>query len=156
MFIVYLRRNNTFGPTQLSNLTSYPFISIIPSLSVLFQDVDEVYAGDICALFGIDCASGDTFTSRTSANLSMVRSCNVFTLKPIDINMLLHILVFIFQDISSILWLFIVYIMFFVPQESIHIPEPVISMSMKPSNKVNKYILKFTFKDFRRLNCIIP
>lgn len=39
---------------------------------MLFQDVDEVYAGDICALFGIDCASGDTFTSRTSANLSMV------------------------------------------------------------------------------------
>lgn len=36
------------------------------------QDVEEVYAGDICALFGIDCASGDTFTSRTSANLSMV------------------------------------------------------------------------------------
>lgn len=37
-----------------------------------FQDVDEVYAGDICALFGIDCASGDTFTSRASSNLSMV------------------------------------------------------------------------------------
>lgn len=36
------------------------------------KDVEEVYAGDICALFGIDCASGDTFTARTSANLSLV------------------------------------------------------------------------------------
>lgn len=71
------------------------------------EDVDQVYAGDICALFGIDCASGDTFTSRTSANLSM---------------------------------------------ESIHIPEPVISMSMKPTNKndmdkFSKGINRFTRED---------
>uniref|UniRef100_A0A3Q3JSV0 Elongation factor G, mitochondrial n=1 Tax=Monopterus albus TaxID=43700 RepID=A0A3Q3JSV0_MONAL len=71
------------------------------------EDVDEVYAGDICALFGIDCASGDTFTARTSANLSM---------------------------------------------ESIHIPDPVISMSMKPANKndmdkFSKGINRFTRED---------
>ncbi|XP_053176706.1 elongation factor G, mitochondrial [Scomber japonicus] len=71
------------------------------------EDVDEVYAGDICALFGVDCASGDTFTSKASANLSM---------------------------------------------ESIHIPEPVISMSMKPSNKndldkFSKGINRFTRED---------
>uniref|UniRef100_A0A8C6PJN9 Elongation factor G, mitochondrial n=1 Tax=Nothobranchius furzeri TaxID=105023 RepID=A0A8C6PJN9_NOTFU len=71
------------------------------------EDVDEVYAGDICALFGVDCASGDTFTSKTSANLSM---------------------------------------------ESIHIPDPVISMSMKPSNKndmdkFSKGINRFTRED---------
>ncbi|XP_015225700.1 PREDICTED: elongation factor G, mitochondrial [Cyprinodon variegatus] len=71
------------------------------------EDVDEVYAGDICALFGIDCASGDTFTSKTSANLSM---------------------------------------------ESIHIPEPVISMAMKPANKndldkFSKGINRFTRED---------
>ncbi|KAK6295653.1 hypothetical protein J4Q44_G00333660, partial [Coregonus suidteri] len=70
-------------------------------------DVEVVYAGDICALFGIDCASGDTFNSRTSANLSM---------------------------------------------ESIHIPEAVISMSMKPSNKndtdkFSKGINRFTRED---------
>uniref|UniRef100_A0A7N8Y7I2 Elongation factor G, mitochondrial n=1 Tax=Mastacembelus armatus TaxID=205130 RepID=A0A7N8Y7I2_9TELE len=71
------------------------------------EDVDEVYAGDICALFGIDCASGDTFTCRTNANLSM---------------------------------------------ESIHIPDPVISMSMKPVNKndldkFSKGINRFTRED---------
>ncbi|XP_006002223.1 elongation factor G, mitochondrial [Latimeria chalumnae] len=56
----------------------------------VMEDVDEVYAGDICALFGIDCASGDTFTARTSANLSM---------------------------------------------ESIHVPDPVISVAIRPANK---------------------
>lgn len=71
------------------------------------EDVDEVYAGDICAVFGIDCASGDTFTYKTSTNLSM---------------------------------------------ESIHIPEPVISMSMKPANKndldkFSKGINRFTRED---------
>ncbi|KAL0972897.1 hypothetical protein UPYG_G00196180 [Umbra pygmaea] len=71
------------------------------------EDVEEVYAGDICALFGIDCASGDTFTSRTSGKLSM---------------------------------------------ESIHIPEAVISMSIKPSNKndmdkFSKGINRFTRED---------
>ncbi|XP_069752858.1 elongation factor G, mitochondrial isoform X2 [Narcine bancroftii] len=54
------------------------------------EDVEEVFAGDICALFGIDCSSGDTFTSRTNSNLSM---------------------------------------------ESIHVPEPVISVAVKPVNK---------------------
>ncbi|XP_012693878.2 elongation factor G, mitochondrial [Clupea harengus] len=71
------------------------------------EDVDEVYAGDICALFGIDCASGDTFTARTSANLSM---------------------------------------------ESIHVPDAVISMSMKPAvkndmDKFSKGINRFTRED---------
>ncbi|RVE64914.1 hypothetical protein OJAV_G00130400 [Oryzias javanicus] len=71
------------------------------------EDVEEVYAGDICALFGIDCASGDTFTSKTGTNLSM---------------------------------------------ESIHVPEPVISMAMKPSNKndldkFSKGINRFTRED---------
>ncbi|XP_020647439.3 elongation factor G, mitochondrial [Pogona vitticeps] len=54
------------------------------------EDVNEVYAGDICALFGIDCASGDTFLNTSSSDLSM---------------------------------------------ESIHIPDPVISIAMKPANK---------------------
>nr|XP_033815377.1 elongation factor G, mitochondrial isoform X1 [Geotrypetes seraphini] len=71
------------------------------------EDVEEVYAGDICALFGIDCASGDTFTSKTNTNLSM---------------------------------------------ESIHVPDPVISVAMKPSNKndydkFSKGINRFTRED---------
>ena len=36
------------------------------------QDVHEVFAGDICALFGIDCASGDTFVTKGNLNYSMV------------------------------------------------------------------------------------
>lgn len=73
----------------------------------MMEDVDEVYAGDICALFGIDCASGDTFTNKDNSDLSM---------------------------------------------ESIHVPEPVISVAMKPSNKndlekFSKGIGRFTRED---------
>ncbi|XP_073482199.1 elongation factor G, mitochondrial [Aquarana catesbeiana] len=73
----------------------------------VMEDVDEVFAGDICALFGIDCASGDTFTSKSNDNLSM---------------------------------------------ESIHVPDPVISVAMKPVNKndldkFSKGIGRFTRED---------
>ncbi|KAK3606993.1 hypothetical protein CHS0354_011862 [Potamilus streckersoni] len=71
------------------------------------EDVNEVYAGDICALFGIECASGDTFVTKGNTNFSM---------------------------------------------ESMYVPDPVISMSIKPANNkdidsFSKGISRFTKED---------
>lgn len=71
------------------------------------EDVTEVYSGDIFALFGVDCASGDTFVTNQKLNLSM---------------------------------------------ESIFVPEPVVSMSINPTNakdrdNFSKAIARFTKED---------
>ncbi|KAM8716905.1 hypothetical protein ACLKA7_003730 [Drosophila subpalustris] len=71
------------------------------------EDVSEVYAGDIFALFGVDCASGDTFTTNPKNNMAM---------------------------------------------ESIFVPEPVVSMAIKPNNtkdrdNFSKAIARFTKED---------
>lgn len=71
------------------------------------QDIDEAISGDICAFFGVDCASGDSFVSERNANLSM---------------------------------------------ESIFVPDPVISMSIKAASKdamdnFSKAIHRFTKED---------
>jgi len=36
------------------------------------EDVNEVYAGDIFAVFGVDCASGDSFVSDPRQKISLV------------------------------------------------------------------------------------
>ncbi|XP_070538801.1 elongation factor G, mitochondrial-like [Ptychodera flava] len=71
------------------------------------EDVSEVFAGDICALFGVDCYSGDTFVSNQKHLLSM---------------------------------------------ESMYVPDPVISLSMRPEKKQDsdnfgKAIGRFTKED---------
>lgn len=112
-----------------------------------FQDVNEVYAGDICALFGIDCASGDTFSSKTSTDLSMVGNLNISSQQKARNQ-------FAFSKISNIQAdsIFVSLLVISVLQESIHVPEPVISMAMKPANKV-KYFLFRTSQNY--FKCIL-
>ncbi|CAH8673511.1 unnamed protein product [Schistosoma margrebowiei] len=72
------------------------------------EDLEAVYAGDIAAFFGVDCASGDTM---------------------VDVNMK--------EPLAM---------------ESMFIPEPVVSMSIKPTNKstiesFSKGLARFTRED---------
>lgn len=71
------------------------------------QEIDEAFAGDICAVFGVDCASGDSFVADPDLKLSM---------------------------------------------ESIYVPDPVITMSIKPKDSKSadyffKGIKRFTRED---------
>ncbi|CAH0700818.1 unnamed protein product [Spodoptera exigua] len=71
------------------------------------EEVTEVMAGDIFALFGVDCASGDTFVNDGKLQLAM---------------------------------------------ESIHVPDPVVSMAIKPKNNkdrdnFSKAVARFTKED---------
>lgn len=65
MYSVFVVRSLFSYHVLICIICKYYFVFFI-------QDVEEVYAGDICALFGIDCASGDTFTNKSNSGLSMV------------------------------------------------------------------------------------
>merc|ERR1719350_1219798 len=71
------------------------------------EDVSKVFSGDICAVFGVDCASGDSFVSEKDLKISM---------------------------------------------ESMHVPDPVLSMSIQPKDKKGeanfaKAVARFTKED---------
>ena len=63
-------------------------ITITIIINIPLQETSEVFAGDICALFGIDCASGDTFVTKGHMNISMVgilyRFISYYTISHID------------------------------------------------------------------------
>ena len=71
------------------------------------EEVNEIGPGEICAIFGVDCASGDTFTDGTTS-YSMV--CILWLMWDVWLRMTLY-------------------------QTSMFVPDPVISLSLKPVGK---------------------
>jgi elongation factor G len=69
-----LRRGDTLVNVRTNKKVKVP--RLVRMHSADMEDVDLVGSGEICALFGVDCASGDTF-SNGSQNLTMV--CKLFS-----------------------------------------------------------------------------
>uniref|UniRef100_A0A1E1X8Y3 Elongation factor G, mitochondrial n=1 Tax=Amblyomma aureolatum TaxID=187763 RepID=A0A1E1X8Y3_9ACAR len=82
-----LQKGDTLWNTRTGRKVRVP--RVVRMHAAEMEEVGDALAGDICAVFGVDCASGDTFVSEADLKLSM---------------------------------------------ESIHVPEPVISMSIRPTN----------------------
>ena len=102
------------------------------------EEVTEAHAGDISALFGINCASGDTFTLEKAPNLTMVRIMleidhlsTLLPYPPLPPSLLSPTL-----NHSSIPPFLPQYSLPFL-QESIHVPDPVISLAIRPERKVS-------------------
>ncbi|XP_029181164.2 elongation factor G, mitochondrial-like [Acropora muricata] len=64
-----LKRGGFIVNTRTGKRVKVP--RIVRMHSDTMEDVQEAYAGDICALFGVDCASGDTFTLEGAKAVSM-------------------------------------------------------------------------------------
>lgn len=64
-----LKRSSFIFNTRTGKRVRVP--RIVRMHSDVMEDVNEVKAGNICALFGVDCASGDTFTVEGAPKVSM-------------------------------------------------------------------------------------
>lgn len=100
-----VKKGDTVINTRTGKKTRIP--RLVQMHSDKMEEINEAFAGDICAFFGLDCASGDTFVIDKDQKLSM---------------------------------------------ESIMVPDPVISMSIKAVNSKNmdnlsKAIQRFTKED---------
>jgi len=100
-----IKKGDTVWNTRTGKKTR--LARLVQMMSDKMEDVSEVFAGDICAVFGIDCASGDSFVLDRNLKLSM---------------------------------------------ESIHVPDSVISMSIRPvdkkaENSFSKAVARFTKED---------
>lgn len=68
-----------FGRNRVINAWPLLIINRLYEKEFLFylQDIPKTLSGDICALFGVDCSSGDTFVKEETQKLSMVSFFNV-------------------------------------------------------------------------------
>jgi len=64
-----LKRGGFIVNTRTGKRVKVP--RIVRMHSDTMEDVQEAHAGDICALFGVECASGDTFTLEGAKSVSM-------------------------------------------------------------------------------------